>query len=202
MRSDRSGSAASTVMPGIRPSTTETEYSTGRVLAQSWRVRTTLAPARTLAALVATTIACAPTPALAYRTLADVEGSPTSIVWEAPPTIALDQEGPVGADAAHVAADLPGRMICPRYGQPRSGGSRAGGAQRGPGSPPGAGRPLERSSRSRSNGPVRRRRTRVLSSANDGRTDARPGLVPSRASATCARLSRAMAGRGRDGCAG
>ena len=109
------------------------------------------------------------------------------------------------------------QWICPRYGRPRSGGSDGsvrGTAGRGAagaapaarsedrGSPPGAGRPLQRSSRSRSSGLVRRRRTRMLSSASDGRTDARPGLVPSRASATCARLRRAMAGRGRDGCAG
>jgi hypothetical protein len=69
-------------------------------------VRTTPAPARTLAALVATAIACAPTPALAYRTLADVEGSPTPIVWEREPTVALESESFPHPLRAVVAVEL------------------------------------------------------------------------------------------------
>ena len=69
-------------------------------------MRTTPAPARTLAALVAIAIACAPTPALAYRTLADVEGSPTPIVWSEPPSIALDLTGLSDADAQLLTTEL------------------------------------------------------------------------------------------------
>lgn len=56
--------------------------------------------------LLASACLCAPSPALAYRTLADVEGSPTPIVWAAPPSVALDVAGLSADDASVLTAEL------------------------------------------------------------------------------------------------
>lgn len=69
-------------------------------------MRTTLARAANSAALLAAAIACSPSSARAYRTLADVEGSPTPIVWERAPTIALQSESFPDDLRALVAVEL------------------------------------------------------------------------------------------------
>lgn len=51
-------------------------------------------------------IGAAPSQALAYRTLADVEGSETPIVWAEPPSIALDLTGVSEADAQLLTSEL------------------------------------------------------------------------------------------------
>jgi hypothetical protein len=111
------------------------------------------------------------------------------------------QEDPGTASRKTKKTQVP-RPRRPRYGQPRSGGGGAGAGARVPSAPPSTSNGSRGRSRSSNGGRLHRRRTRPLSAASDGRSNARPGLVPSRASATCARLSRPMAGRGRDGCAG